>query len=99
VTKCIILASVWKSNSHLQRQLNGPKKARNVNPRVQKSMKTSPNIFYKEYVNIRDVAKKLTRVLKIACYNPRKWLETDVFTKTQQKTFLAWRHTPGAVIH
>jgi hypothetical protein len=35
------------------------KKARNVNPRVQKSMKTSPNVFYKEYVHIRDVAKKI----------------------------------------
>jgi hypothetical protein len=35
------------------------KKARNVNPRVQKSIKTSPNVFYKEYVHIRDVAKKI----------------------------------------
>jgi hypothetical protein len=35
-------------------------------------------------VHIRDVAKKLTRVLKIGCYNPRKWLETDVFAKTNK---------------
>jgi hypothetical protein len=99
VSKFIIVSSVWASNYQLQRNLNGPKKARNVNPRVQKTMKTSPNVFYKEYVHIRDVAKKLSRVLKIVCYNPRKWPETDVFTKTQQKTFLAWRHTPSAVIH
>jgi hypothetical protein len=33
--------------------------ARNVNPRVQKSMITSTNIFYKEYAHIRDVAKKI----------------------------------------
>jgi hypothetical protein len=63
-------------------------------------MKTSPNVFYKESVHIRDVAKKkLTRVLKIVCYNPRKWPEMDVFTKTELQTLLAWRHTPGVVIH
>jgi hypothetical protein len=70
VTKCIILASVGVSNSRFERHLNGPKKARNVYPMVQISMKTSPNILYKESVHIRDVAKKLTRVLKIVCYNP-----------------------------
>jgi hypothetical protein len=59
VTKCIILASVWVSNYRVHRHLNGPKKARNVYPTVQKSMKTSPNVFYKEYVHIRDVAKKI----------------------------------------
>jgi hypothetical protein len=79
VSKFIIVSSVWASNYQLQRHLNGPKKALNVNPRVQKSMKTSPNVFYKEYVHIRDVANKLTRVLKIVCYNPRKWPKTDVF--------------------
>jgi hypothetical protein len=42
-------------------------------------MKTLPNIFYKESVLIWDVARKLTRVLKIVCYNPQKWPETDVF--------------------
>jgi hypothetical protein len=100
VSKFIIVYSVWASNYHLQRHLNGPKKALNVNPRVQKSMKTSPNVFYKESVHIRDVAKKnLTRVLKIVCYNPRKWPEMDVFTKTELQTLLAWRHTPGVVIH
>jgi hypothetical protein len=99
VSKFIIVSSVWSSNYQLQRHLNGLKKARNVNPRVQKSMKTSTNVFYKEYVHIRDVAKKLTRVPKIVCYNPRKWPETDVFTKTQLQTLLAWRHTPGVVIH
>jgi hypothetical protein len=100
VSKFIIVSSVWAINYHLQRHLNGPKKALNVNPRVQKSMKTSPNVFYKESVHIRDVAKKnLTRVLKIVCYNPRKWPETDVFTKTELQTLLAWRHTPGVVIH
>jgi hypothetical protein len=72
VTKCIILASVWVSNYRFNMHLNGPKKARNVYPTVQKSMKTSPNAFYKEYVHIRGVAKKWTRVLKIVCYNPRK---------------------------
>jgi hypothetical protein len=59
VSKFIIVSSVWASNFQLQRNLNGPKKARNVNPRVQKTMKTSPNVFYKEYVHIRDVAKKI----------------------------------------
>jgi hypothetical protein len=38
-----------------------------VYPTVQKSMKTSPNVFYKESMHIRDVDKKLTRVLKIVC--------------------------------
>jgi hypothetical protein len=79
VSKFIILSSVWASNYQLQRHLNGPKKARNVKPRVQKSMKTSANVFYKESVHIRDVAKKLTRALKIVCYDPRKWPEVDVF--------------------
>jgi hypothetical protein len=79
VSKFIIVSSVWASKYQLQRHLNGPKKALNVNPWVQKSMKTSPNVFYKEYVPIRDVANKLTRVLKIVCYNPRKWPKTDVF--------------------
>jgi hypothetical protein len=82
VTKCIILASVWKNNSRLQRHINGPKKAWNVHHMVQKSMKTSPNVFYKESVDIQDVAKKLSRVLKIVCYNPRKWPETDVFRES-----------------
>jgi hypothetical protein len=79
VSKFIIVSSVWASNYQLQRHLNGPKKARNVNPSVQKSMKTSRNFFYKESVHIRDVAKKFTRALKIVCYNPRKWPKTDVF--------------------
>jgi hypothetical protein len=79
VSKFIIVSSVWSSNYQLQRHLNGLKKARNMKSRVQKSMKTSPNVFYMEYVHIRDVANKLTRVLKIVCYNPRKWPKTDVF--------------------
>jgi hypothetical protein len=91
VMKCIILASVWASNSRLQRHLNGPKNARNVCPTVQESMKTSPHIFYKEFVHIRDVAKKLTRLVKIVCYNPRKWPDTDVFAKTHMRTLLARR--------
>jgi hypothetical protein len=62
VTKCIILASIWASNSRFQRKINRPKKARNVYTTVQKSMKISENIFYMESVHIRDVAKKLTRV-------------------------------------
>jgi hypothetical protein len=45
------------SNSRSQRHLNGPKKARNVYPTVQKSLKISPNVFYKESVHIQDVAK------------------------------------------
>jgi hypothetical protein len=57
--KCIILASVWASNSWFQRHLNGPKKARNMYPTVQKSVKTSPNVFYKDSVHIRDVDKKI----------------------------------------
>jgi hypothetical protein len=76
-------ASFWipfgKIISQVQRHLNGPKKARNVKARVQKSMKTSPNVFYKESVHIQDVAKKLTRALKIVCYDPRKWPEVDIF--------------------
>jgi hypothetical protein len=72
VSKFIIASSVWASNSRLQRHLNGPKKARNVNPRVQTSMKSSSSVFYKESVHIQDVAKKLTPVLKIVGYNPRK---------------------------
>jgi hypothetical protein len=36
-------------------------------------------------------AKNLTRVLKIVCYNPRKWPETDVFVKTHLQTILARR--------
>jgi hypothetical protein len=43
--------------------------------------------------------KKLTRVLKIVCYNPQKWPEMDVFAKARLQTFLAWRHTPAAVMH
>jgi hypothetical protein len=37
--------------------------------------------------------KNLTRVLKIVCYNPRKWPETDVFVKTHLQTRLARRPT------
>jgi hypothetical protein len=58
VSKFIIVSSVCASNSRLQRHLNGPKKARNVNPGVQKSVKSSPNVFYKESMHIQDVAKK-----------------------------------------
>jgi hypothetical protein len=59
VMKCIILASVWACNSRFQRDLNEPNKARKVYPTVQKTMKTSQNVFYKEFVHIRDVAKKI----------------------------------------
>jgi hypothetical protein len=59
VTKCIILASVWASNSLFQRHLNSPKKARKVYLEAQKSMKTSLNVIYKKSVHIRDVAKKI----------------------------------------
>jgi hypothetical protein len=45
VTKCIIMASVWESNSRFQWHLNGPKKARSVYPIVQKPTKTLPNVF------------------------------------------------------
>jgi hypothetical protein len=72
VTKRIILSSVCASNSLFERHLNVPKKTRNMYPTVQKSMKTTPNVLYKEYVHIWDVAKKLTRVLKIVCYSSRK---------------------------
>lgn len=50
-------------------------------PKFQKSMETSSNVSYKETVHVRDVAKKLTRVLQIMCYNPRKWSEMNVFAK------------------
>jgi hypothetical protein len=50
-------------------------------------------------VHIQDVAKKLTQVLKIVCYNPRKWPETDVFAKTHLQTLLARRQTPSAIMH
>jgi hypothetical protein len=80
LSKFIIVSSIWASNYQLQRHLNGPKKARNVHHMVQKSMRTSPNVFYKESVHISDVPNKLTRVIKIVCY-PRKWPETDVFRK------------------
>jgi hypothetical protein len=99
VTKCIIPASVSASNSRFERHLNGPKKDRNVYPMVEKWLKTSPNVSYKESVHIRDVAKKLTRVLKIMYYNPRKWPETDIFAKTYLQTIRARRHTPGTVMH
>jgi hypothetical protein len=72
VSKCIIMAFFWTSKSRLQRHMNGPKKAHNVYLTIQKSMKTSSNVFYKESVHIQDVAIKLTRVLKIVCYNPQK---------------------------
>jgi hypothetical protein len=62
-------------------------------------MKTSPNVLYKESVHIRDVAKKLTRVLQIVCYNPRKWPGTDIFVKTHLQTLLARRHTPDVAMH
>jgi hypothetical protein len=35
VTKCIILPSVWESNSRFQWHQNGSKKARNMYPKVQ----------------------------------------------------------------
>jgi hypothetical protein len=60
-------------------------------------MKISANVFYMEFVHIRDVAKKLTRLVKIMCYNPRKWPDTDVFAKTHLRTLLARRPTPGGV--
>jgi hypothetical protein len=82
VTKCIISAFLFASNSRFERHINEPKKARNVYPIVQKPMKTLPNVSYKESVHIRDVAKKFTRVLKIVCYNLRKWPEMDIFAKT-----------------
>jgi hypothetical protein len=62
-------------------------------------MKTSPNVSYKESMHIWDVAKKWTRVLKIVCYNPRKWPETDIFAKTHLQTLLARRYTHGAIMY
>jgi hypothetical protein len=79
--------------------MNGPKKAHNVYLTIQKSMKTSSNVFYKESVHIQDVAIKLTRVLKIVCYNPRKCPETDIFAKMHLQTLMARRHIPGVVMH
>jgi hypothetical protein len=35
--------------------------------------------------------KKWSRVLKIVCYNPRKWPEMDIFAKTHLQTLLVWR--------
>jgi hypothetical protein len=50
-------------------------------------------------MHIWDVAKKWTRVLKIVCYNPRKWPETDIFAKTHLQTLLARRYTHGAIMY
>jgi hypothetical protein len=98
VTKCIILASIWESNSRFQWQVNRPKRPETCTLWSKHKCKTSPNVIYKESVHIRGVAKKLTRVLKIVCYNQRKWPETDVFAKMRLQILLARRHTPGAVM-
>jgi hypothetical protein len=87
VKKCIILASIWESNFQFQRHLNGPKKAHNVYLTVQKSMKTSSNVFYKESVHIQDVAIKLTRVLKIMCYNHENGPKRTFLRKRTYKPF------------
>jgi hypothetical protein len=97
-TECIILASVWARNSRFQRHLNGPQKARNVYPTVQKSIKTMSNVILKETVHIWGVGKNWPECWK-SCANPRKCPKTDVFAKTDLQTLLAWRHDPGAVMH
>jgi hypothetical protein len=55
--------------------------------------------FTRSLCTSRMLQKKVTRVLKIVCYNPRKWLETDDFVKTHLRTLLARRPTPGDVMH
>jgi hypothetical protein len=57
VTERIILASFWASNSQFQRHLNGSKKARNVYPTVQKSMKNSLIVFLMDSMHIRGVER------------------------------------------
>jgi hypothetical protein len=61
-------------------------------------MKTSSNVFRRS-LSTSGVLQKKTLVLKIVCYKPRKWPETDVFAKTHLQTLLARRHTPGAIMH
>jgi hypothetical protein len=79
VSKFIIVSSVWSSNYQLQRHLNGLKKAINVNPSVQKSMKTSTNVFYKEYVHIQDVAKKIDPSAENRVLQPTKMASNGRF--------------------
>jgi hypothetical protein len=83
VMKCIILASVWESNSRFQRHLNGSKKTRNMYPTVQKSMKTSPNVFYKESMHIRDVAKNW----------PECWKSCAITHENGPKRTFTWKRT------
>jgi hypothetical protein len=77
VTKCIIPASVWASNSRFHRHLNRPKKARNVYPEVQKSMKTSPNVLYKESMHIGMLQKKW----------PKRWKSCATHENSPKRTF------------
>jgi hypothetical protein len=81
VTKCVILASVWASNSllwnvtkwpikGLERGLYGPKINWNL-----------INYHLQVFCDNPEVSKKLARVPKIVCYSSRKSPETDVFAK------------------
>jgi hypothetical protein len=46
-----------------------------------------------DFVNIREVSKKLAWVPKTVCYSSRKSPETDVFEKNKFRTRLARRPT------
>jgi hypothetical protein len=87
VMKCIILASFCARNSRFQRHLNGPKKATKRIPLGPKINQNLAKCLVEGVCAHLGCCKKSTRVLKIVCYNPRKWPATDVFAKTQLQTF------------
>jgi hypothetical protein len=87
VTKCIILASVWTSNSRFQRHINRPKKARNVYTTIQKSMKITQNVFYKESVHIRDIAKNSPDCRKLCAITHENGPKQTVSRKHTYKPF------------
>jgi hypothetical protein len=60
---------------------------------VQKSIETSWNVIYKDFVTTREVSKKLARMPKTVCYSSRKSPEMDVFAKNKIWTRLARRPT------
>jgi hypothetical protein len=55
---------------------------------VQKSIETSKNVIYKDFVTIREVSKKLARVPKTVCYHENR--PKQMFSrKTKIQTRLA----------
>jgi hypothetical protein len=98
VSKCNISISIWASNSRLQRHLTSRKRLETC------TLRSKVNENLAKYL-LQGVCahpgcwKKLSRMLKIVCYNPRKWPEMDIFAKTRLQSLLAWRRTPGGVMH